>query len=256
MRAHLGMIDMDTLHDVGVVEASLSQMGNDLVASVDMEMIYQVAILIIFYVTLTFFIIMYSYSRRIKNVTLSQESTKREAQEHLFELEKARLGYERVEAEQEVRRQKNLRLSQEILLKNKSLATTTLLLNQHRDLMRKISETIKGCLDAPSEEYHKQLRKILKMIKHNHSLDDDWNDFKLHFEQIHPEFFNKLREKYPKLTNNDVRHCAYIRMGLSTKEIARLLNINDSSVQMSRVRIKKKMALGRDQNFMEYIVRF
>lgn len=60
-------------------------------------------------------------------------------------------------------------------------------------------------------------------------------------------------ESFQDLSQNDLRHCAYIRMGMSTKEIARLFNINPTSVQINRVRLKKKLKLGPAEDLIHYI---
>lgn len=70
-----------------------------------------------------------------------------------------------------------------------------------------------------------QLSSMESILKSNLHLDDDWKKFKLHFEQLHPNFFEDLKTKHPTLTNNEVRLCAYFHINLSPKEIAALLNI-------------------------------
>jgi DNA-binding CsgD family transcriptional regulator len=74
-------------------------------------------------------------------------------------------------------------------------------------------------------------------------LDKHWNIFKDNFENLNTGFFGKLSNSHPGLTQQDLKHCALIKMNLETKEIATLFNIKPSSVQMSRVRLKKKLGL-------------
>ncbi len=92
-----------------------------------------------------------------------------------------------------------------------------------------------------------------RLIKDNIELDEDWNNFKLHFEKVHPRFFESLTQKYSDLTANEQKICAYLRMNLSGKEIARLMNITPKSAQMSRCRLKKKFDLGVDNYLMEFL---
>ena len=75
----------------------------------------------------------------------------------------------------------------------------------------------------------------------------------MHFEEVHPRFFQALTQRTPGLSLTDIRHCAYIRLDLDTKEIARLLNIAPTSVQIARVRLKKKLELDRTQDLKEFI---
>ncbi|MBK8505824.1 MAG: hypothetical protein IPL46_28700 [Saprospiraceae bacterium] len=65
-----------------------------------------------------------------------------------------------------------------------------------------------------------------------------------------------MERLFPNLTQNDLRHCAYIRMRLSTKEIAELMNVNPTSVQIARVRLKKKMGLPEEIDLRNHIINF
>jgi DNA-binding NarL/FixJ family response regulator len=87
------------------------------------------------------------------------------------------------------------------------------------------------------------LQSIESILQSNLYLDDDWSKFKLHFEQVHPNFFKDLQEKYPSLTKNEIRLHAYFHINLSTKEIAALLNIDPASVRRAKTRLYKKMAI-------------
>lgn len=97
------------------------------------------------------------------------------------------------------------------------------------------------------------LRTLRRSIRESIDLDADWEQFKLHFVEVHPRFFAMLQQQALELSQTDLRHCAYIRMDLGTKEIARLLSIEPSSVQIARVRLKKKLALEKDTDLKEFI---
>lgn len=90
---------------------------------------------------------------------------------------------------------------------------------------------------------HKELSGIKSLLQTNLQLDNDWTRFKLHFEQVHPHFFERLAAKYPSLTKNELRLFSYFHINLSTKEIASLLNIDPASVRRAKTRLYKKMAL-------------
>ena len=90
---------------------------------------------------------------------------------------------------------------------------------------------------------HKELSGIKDILQSNLYLDGDWNKFKLHFEQVHPYFFQELQAKYPKLTKNELRLLSYFHINLSTKEIAALLNIDPASVRTAKTRLYKKMGV-------------
>ena len=82
----------------------------------------------------------------------------------------------------------------------------------------------------------------------------DWEKVTLHFEKIHPEFFAQLRHHSPALTPNELKQCAYVKLNLSNKEIAALLNIEAGSVKISHYRIKKKMGLEEGESLRSFIL--
>ena len=102
---------------------------------------------------------------------------------------------------------------------------------------------------------NKQLMKIQKLIKENISHDDDWQKFAQNFDVVYENYLKRLVQLYPQLNANDQRLCAYLKMGLSSKEIAPLLNMSYRSVEMNRYRLRKKMELSRDVNLVEYLQR-
>ncbi len=79
------------------------------------------------------------------------------------------------------------------------------------------------------------------LLQSNLYLDGDWSKFKLHFEQVHPRFFEALQANYPALTKHEQRLYSYFHINLSTKEIAALLNIDPASVCRAKTRLYKKV---------------
>ncbi|MEZ5071637.1 MAG: tetratricopeptide repeat protein [Bacteroidales bacterium] len=84
-------------------------------------------------------------------------------------------------------------------------------------------------------------------------MDHDWKQFRKHFEQVHPSFFAELHRRYPGLSANDHRMLALLKLRLSSKEIAALLNITPDAVKKSRHRLRKKMGAPEELDFMEII---
>ena len=85
-------------------------------------------------------------------------------------------------------------------------------------------------------------------------LDADWEQFARHFDQVHSHFLKKVRQHYPQLTVKDHRLCAYLRMNLSSKEMASLMNISVRSVEVARYRLRKKLALESEVNLVEFML--
>ncbi len=144
------------------------------------------------------------------------------------------------------------RLEEKINHKQRELASLTLQMVQKNDLLQQLEESLKN-IKKNDPGFQKEMTNLKKMIRTQQSLDEDWSGFKTHFEGVHPGFFDRLRAQVDKLSPQDERHCSYLKMGLSTKEIARLMNISPTSVQMARYRLKKKLQLEKDDDIYQYI---
>jgi hypothetical protein len=101
-----------------------------------------------------------------------------------------------------------------------------------------------------------EFQKIFDIINSFKQLDKDWKMFIANFEEVHPGFFSRLKKTHPLLSSSDIKHCACMKMNFDTKEIARFFNIKASSVQISRVRLKKKMNLPDSADLRSYILNF
>ncbi|MEM9824854.1 MAG: hypothetical protein AAF985_27465, partial [Bacteroidota bacterium] len=192
------------------------------------------------------------YSLALKKTLLEQETTKRKLLVNNMELEKAQLENARLDAERIAKQEKNMRLEQEMGLKNKELTTSTLMVNKHNEVLSQLDKRLAE-LNGNKEQNETAINQMKQLIRNNISLQNDWENFKTHFDSVHPDFFKILSDRHPELSQNDIRHCAYMRMRMSTKEIARMFNINPTSVQISRVRMKKKMSLTKETDLRQYI---
>ncbi|MEO6131638.1 MAG: hypothetical protein ABIQ02_07305, partial [Saprospiraceae bacterium] len=108
---------------------------------------------------------------------------------------------------------------------------------------------------SPDHSVKKDVQQLLNMVSFDVKLDEDWEHFAYHFDQVHVDFLKHLRESFPQLSTSDLKLCAYLRMNLSTKEIAPLLNISVRGVEGSRYRLRKKIGLSNDANLTEFILR-
>ena len=95
---------------------------------------------------------------------------------------------------------------------------------------------------------------MISIISKNINESDSWTAFKDAFDNADKDFLKKIKQTHPLLTPNDLRMCAYLRLNLSSKEIAPLLNISVRSVEIKRYRLRKKMDLQHEQGLVEYIL--
>lgn len=110
--------------------------------------------------------------------------------------------------------------------------------------------------ENPESSVLRRLRQLDRRVSELASEDQSWSEFKDVFESMDGEFFTKLTERNPKLTTLDLKHCAYIKMNIDNYELARILNVEMKSLQMTRYRLKKKLNLTQDENLREFILSF
>ena len=143
---------------------------------------------------------------------------------------------------------KNDQLNQRIENKNRELAISTMSMIKKNTLLGSIKDQLVKVTDLS------ELKKVVRNIDQNINNDDDWNFFEEAFNNADQDFLKKIKEIHPKLTPNDLRLCAYLRLNLSSKEIASLLNISSKSVEIKRYRLRKRMNLDHGTNLIGYIL--
>jgi tetratricopeptide (TPR) repeat protein len=162
-----------------------------------------------------------------------------EAQSLKIENENIQLKNDLIAVEREYEKNEKEKLQEKLDFNRRELASTTLYLFQKNQMLSELKTEIDALKEGSVTSGN--LDKIKSTIQQNLYLDADWDKFKLHFEQVHPDFFKELHERHPGLTAYEVRLYAYLHMKLSTKEIAGLLNITAASVIKAKVRLNKKL---------------
>lgn len=187
-----------------------------------------------------------NYVKKLKQL----EKQKRERQKEKFELEKLATDKELL-----LLKEKNLNL--EIKKKDFALASSTLNNIKKKELLIDLIKDIKNIDEAIEDSsLHYALKKLIKKID-NHIVDkEDWLAFELHFRNSHSQFFDNLRKKHPDLSSNEIKLSAYLKLNLSSKEIASLMNVAITSIEQSRYRLRKKFNLSKEVNLSIYIQSF
>ena len=161
------------------------------------------------------------------------------------------------QSEQKIMALKNQQLEIKIGHKNRELAMSTMHLVQSSELIQQLKDTItKVAKNTNDLEAAKELKKVNRLLNESNQLSEGWDQFAHHFDQVHIDFLQKVREKYPQLTANDEKLCAYLRMNLSTKEMAPLMNISIRGVEVARYRLRKKLNLEGNINLNEFMLKF
>jgi AraC family chitin signaling transcriptional activator len=162
------------------------------------------------------------------------------------------LEIKELENEQQLMKLRNDQLSLDVDAKNKELAFSTMSLLKKDELLSVIKEDLKKTADDGNKSM--SIKSVISTITKNINNEDSWNIFKDAFDTVDKDFLKKLKTMHPLLTPNDLRLCAYLRLNLSSKEIAPLLNISVRSVEIKRYRLRKKMNLNHENGLAEYIL--
>ena len=170
--------------------------------------------------------------------------------EKLIEENNRLLEIKELEIEQQLMKLENEKLTLDVDMKNRELAATSMSLNSKNELLAFIKEDLK----KTSESSSLSVKSVIRTINKNITEEDSWKVFKEAFDNADKDFLKKIKVAHPSLTPNDLRLCAYLRLNLSSKEIAPLLNISLRSVEIKRYRLRKKMDLHHTQGLVEYIL--
>ncbi len=147
-------------------------------------------------------------------------------------------------------------LSDELDAQEREMSSYLLILSQKNELISYLEKNIIKLDSLNTQHRKKKIDEILQKISQNNTVDMDWELFKDQFEKLYPGFFENIIEVHPNLTQNDLRLCTFLKLNMSTKEIAGLLNISPKSIEVARVRLRKKLKLKREQQLKLYFSSF
>ncbi|QJB33518.1 hypothetical protein HF324_20115 [Chitinophaga oryzae] len=205
-----------------------------------------------------------SYHFRLQTTIQQQQLLEKEKQDGVLQIrlkeeEAMRLQLEKQEAELQARLQAEeaarLQAEQELIQTQKEqlqkdLLAGTLQVEQKNELLETLQEKLRDKAVQPD-----LVKQISRMIETHKRMDKNFETTRTEFENIHPEFFRKLQEKANNsLTKLDLKHCSYISIGLSTKEIASHLGVAPKSILMSRYRIKQKLGLAKEEGLDAWLM--
>ncbi|HJZ41175.1 MAG TPA: hypothetical protein VJ203_12475 [Bacteroidales bacterium] len=170
--------------------------------------------------------------------------------------EQVKLQQERIERrEQKITLLKNDKLEAELRHKSKELASSTLAIIRKNEMLLQLKKEVENQKHKLGSQFpNKYADHLIRMINDNISSDDDWEIFQQNFDLIHENFFRHIKSNYADVTAHDLKLCAFIRLNLSTKEIASLLNITVRGVEAARYRLRKKFVIPAEKNLTEFLI--
>ena len=178
----------------------------------------------------------------------SYEKYYRDKEQKIIRINQNKLELVEVERKQALMAVENNKLQNDIESKNRELAISTMSMIKKNQFLSKIKSDLK------KSESGDKIFSVIKMIDRNLNNKDDWKFFEEAFNNADKDFLKKVKSSHPSLTNNDLRLCAYLRLNLSSKDIAPLLNISLSSVEIKRYRLRKKMQLTHNEGLTDHLL--
>ena len=151
---------------------------------------------------------------------------------------------------------RNQQLEENVIQKNNELASMATMLNQKTEFLIYLKEKFKDVDNETVQVNPKLFKEVVKTIDQHFDFDDNWSNFQVHFDHVHHNFLQRLREKHPRLDQSWLLLCAYIRMNKSNKEIAAHMNISVAAVEKRRYRLKEKLDIDNDNKLVDYILNF
>ena len=143
------------------------------------------------------------------------------------------------------------KLDNELSFKKKELTSHALHLAKKNEVLQEIKAKAKELKTSNSTSGYQQL---IQTINFDLKDDNNWENFKKYFEEVHKDFNNNVKTKYPDVTANELRLMALLKMNLSSKEIANILNISSEGIKKARYRLRKKLNLSSDDSLQDLVI--
>ena len=184
------------------------------------------------------------------------EARQAEEQRRMLErAERERLAHEKASA-----LENNEKLSKEIKMKSGQLADSDISAQRKNDVLRDVAtqldEIVRSGNNITSQEMLSKVRRVATSIRIHGKEEVKWERMEQNFNIIFDDLLQKLIKRYPTLTKNDIRLCSYLKLNMSTKEIATLLSVSERSVESNRYRLRKKLGMETGQSFIDFFASF
>lgn len=204
----------------------------------------ETVILIISFVFFVVVVLLFGALIRLANKNLKKSDKLKELQ--IIHLQ------EKMAADDKINSLEKLRLKAQIEAKNQELTTSSMQLISKNEILVNVGNIAETFYrkKAVNDECYARLKSVLK---ENLDQERDWNHFKRLFEDVHKDFFKNIKQTCPEITENELRLCAYLKINLQNKEIAKLLNVTPDSLKTLRYRIRKKLCLDKEAVLEDYI---
>lgn len=186
----------------------------------------------VFFLLLTAFLLLSIMRARVRTSRLEQE--------------KLRLEREKLEAEQ-------TSLMASLEFKDRELTANALFLLKRNELIAHIAERLLKAKPSFRQENQQVVQEIVRDLQASHD-EHNWKEFEAHFTRVHSGFYQSLQERFPALTPNERKLCAFLRLNMSTKDISAITQQTVNSITVARSRLRKKLQIeGEEVNLVDFL---
>nr|WP_298927748.1 tetratricopeptide repeat protein [uncultured Allomuricauda sp.] len=155
------------------------------------------------------------------------------------------LGYYALRQKMKRNKLEKEQVDTELAFKKKELTTHALHLAKKNEVLEHIKQKAKELKISENKQSYQQL---IQTINFDQQDDKNWENFTQYFEQVHKDFASNAKSKYPDVTKNELRFMALLKMNMSSKEIATILNVSTDGIKKARQRLRKKMDLASEDS--------
>ena len=196
------------------------------------------------------FVLIYIFNKRVE---INRQKEKHKARKH-YQKKEEQLTTEALRAEKKVIKMRNEKLRSEMQFKEKELAGLTVHIVQKNDLLSELQGQLKRIKRIKGqEESERKIDRLIQKIGKDIDNESNWQLFENQFEQVHHSFISRLSDRHGDLTEKEKKLCAYIKLGMASKEIASLMNISTRSVENNRYKLRQKLSLHKGDDLSDYI---
>jgi ligand-binding sensor domain-containing protein/DNA-binding CsgD family transcriptional regulator len=204
--------------------------------------------------------LIYLFYKRQQRKYKRLQQIKLQEQQHKYDEEQKQLQLQHQLAIQESEKQiiqlRNEKLESEVDHKNTELASSAMNLVRKKEMLSRLKEDLARYKNVPEpDKAAKEFQKIIRVIDKELDHNEEWEQFAMHFDSVHTNYLKKLKEYCPALSVSDLKLAAYLRLNLSTKEIAQLMTISIRGVETSRYRLRKKLGISNEMNLFDFLTR-
>jgi tetratricopeptide (TPR) repeat protein len=146
-------------------------------------------------------------------------------------------------------------LDDKLEFQNREMTSNVMYINKMNEQVVQIAEKLKNLsIEEGSDNAH-IIRSLIRELGQG-SQGDAWKEFEIRFQNVNTVFYRNLTEKYPDLTPNELKLCAFLRLNMSTKEISSLTYQSENSIMVARTRLRQKLGISRNENLITFLSQF